>query len=153
MKGRRFRRSRGMTLVEVLAAALLLSIIVTSVLQLYAQSWTVSAHDGERLTAAHLAQLTLEEWLAAHDFRDVQAKMADDRIRTLSNDAVLRHIWDVLLPQLWEEVTFYEAYTPVVELAAAVPGRSDGPIRVTVTVSGKFHKSVTLHGVKANPVS
>nr|MBO2479413.1 hypothetical protein [Bacillota bacterium] len=141
-----------MTLVEVLAAALLLSIIVTSVLQLYTQSWTVSARDGERMVAAHLAQLTLEEWLAVHDYRDVKAKMADHPIRTLDNDDVLRDIWDEMLPGMWKEVTFYETYTPVVELAHALPGRSDGPIRVTVTISGRHHQSVTLHGVKDEPV-
>lgn len=145
--------SEGMTLVEVLAAALLLSLLVTSFLQMYTQSWTVSARDDERLLAVHLAQLTLEEWLAAHDYRDVQEKMAGDPVRTLANDEVLREIWQRLLPRLWGEGEYYEAYTPLVQLAYAVPGRSGGPIRVTVTIRGRHEKGVTLHGVMAEPLS
>lgn len=153
--GRRQRRPRtkGMSLVEVLAAAFLLSFVVTSLLQMYTQSWTVSAHDDERMVAAHLAQLTLEEWLAAHDYPDVRAKMAEDPMRTPTNDDVLREIWQGMLPRLWGEGAFFETYTPSVRLEDAVPGRTDGPIRVTVTVSGRHGKSVTFHGVKAEPVS
>lgn len=151
---RRYRvhGSRGMTLVEVLAAALLLSVIVTAVLQVYTQGWMVSANDEERLVAAHLAQLVLEEWLAAHDYQEVQKKKQAERIRTLANDAVLQAIWDDMLPQLWGEETFYDEYTPVVQLADAVPGRPGGPIRVTVTITGKNHRDVSLHGMKAEPM-
>lgn len=89
----------------------------------------------------------------AHDYGEVQAKMADDCTRTLGNDAILRKIWEEQLPEWWGEDSFYETYTPSIELAHAIPGRMNGPIRVTVTISSKHDKGVTLHGVKAVPAS
>lgn len=131
--------SRGMTLVELLAASVLLSIIIGFVLMLYSQSWAASVKDNEHLTATHIAQFTLEEWMARHDYLTVKDKMNDSRLLTRENDAVLQEIWAAN--------TGYQSYTPRIELAYADPARNVGPIRVTITVVSNNKRTVTLHGI------
>lgn len=130
--------SRGMTLLELLAASVLLSIIISAVLLLYSQSWAASVKDNEHLTATHIAQYTLEEWLARHDYLTVKDRMSASPL-TLGNDAVLREIWAAN--------TGYQSYTPRIELAFADSTRNEGPIRVTITIESKNKRAVTLHGI------
>ncbi len=145
--------SRGMTLVELLAVALILSLVTGAVLLLHAQSWHISHKDNKRLTAAHIAQYVLEEWMAVYNYEQVK-EMMDKSPLTLDNDDVLKEIWDLN--------TDYQPYTPQIELAYADDdeNRKAGPIRVTVTIINEISGigsendenkiiSVTLHGIMA----
>lgn len=136
--------SRGMTLVELLAVAVMLSFITSAVLMLYSQSWHASHKDDRQLKAGHIAQLVLEEWLAAQDYEQIRGKMGMVTLTT-ANDDILREIWD--------NNPEYQPYKPQVELAYADATRNSGPIRVTVTIetqgTGPRNPMVTLHGIKA----
>lgn len=136
--------SRGMTLLELLAVSVMLSIIVSAVLMLYSQSWTASVKDNEQLTATHIAQYVLEEWLAVQDYQQIKDKM-DKSPLTLGSDAVLQEIWT--------RNTEYPSYTPEIELAYADTDRGAGPIRVTITIESKNKRAVTIHGIKAETTS
>lgn len=135
----RVAASRGMTLVELLAVSVMLSILISAVLMLYSQSWAASLKDDEKLTASYIAQSVLEEWLAVHDYQTVKEKMSHSPLGR-GNDNILQDIW--------EKKPDYETYTPKIELAYADPSRHAGPIRVTITIESKNKQAVTLHGIK-----
>ncbi|MBX6396287.1 MAG: prepilin-type N-terminal cleavage/methylation domain-containing protein [Alicyclobacillaceae bacterium] len=74
---RSVRHDQGLTLLEVLAAMTLLSLVVMSFLVLYNQMWTASVKSSDRLDAVHLAETQMSQWLADpnHDYAHLQGRM------------------------------------------------------------------------------
>jgi len=141
--------SKGMTLVELLAVAVILSIVIGGFLLHQSQSWLESKKDDKQLAAGHIAQQVLEQWLLVNDYQRVKDKLNENPRRNVNNDNELKNIW-----QTYQNITQYQNYRPTIELAYANETRQEGPIRVSVTVEtegpSQHKRSVTFHGIKSD---
>lgn len=139
------KSEKGMTLVEVLAAVVILSVIMGTVLAVYSQSRATSVRDDERLKALYLAQTVLERWTALpennyaalnHELKNASDNPNAVVVRDLTNET-LRTIWNGLNSQ---------GFTPRIRFQY-LNHTVDDPVRVTVTVASQNDISVSLEGL------
>ncbi|MFC4767984.1 prepilin-type N-terminal cleavage/methylation domain-containing protein [Effusibacillus consociatus] len=140
---------KGMTLVEVLAAVVILSMVTGSVLVTYSQSRTTSVRDNERLAATHLAQTVLEEWTALPENNYAELNNALKNHPGKPNATIERDLTDPTLQRIWTSLT-YQGFSPIIRFHYS-NNTLDGPVRVSVTVESKNRISVSLHGLVVPP--
>ncbi|MDI3257650.1 MAG: prepilin-type N-terminal cleavage/methylation domain-containing protein [Kyrpidia sp.] len=121
-------RQKGLTLVEVLAALTILSLIVAGLLALFGQATATSQTDTDRLTAVHLAQSELAKWLAqpGHDYATLRARV-DAGSGTVTETATVSGQWT-------RKVT-----------VSRLTGFANPPLQVSLTVAGPRGVSDTLY--------
>lgn len=138
-----FRKTEsGMTLVEILAAVVIMSIVAGTVFAIYGQSHAASVRDNERLTALHLAQTVLNEWTALPDNNHAALNDVLKNHVNSPNAVMERDLTDPHLQTIWNGLN-YQGYTPVIRFRY-LNHEIDGPVQVTVTVESPNRVSVSL---------